>query len=79
MEVADFLPTPSTSLKSDVLRATVYTCNYAAFMYFIGPAPAIPHDSIKPYQWGTEYLSGDVAAGPATSFPQAIGIVSMVS
>ena len=30
---------------------------------------------IKPYQWGTECLSGDVRAGAATSFPQAIGMV----
>ena len=40
-----------------------------------GPAPAIPRLGIKPYQWGTECLSGDVLAGPATSFPQAIGMV----
>ena len=40
-----------------------------------GPAPAISHLGINPYQWGTECLSGDVNAGPATSFPQSIGMV----
>ena len=43
-----------------------------------GPAPSIPRLGINPYQWGTECLSGDVRAGPATSFPQAIGLVSDV-
>ena len=47
----------------------MYTYMYA------GPAPAISHLGIKPYQWGTECLSGDVIAGPATSFPQSIGMV----
>lgn len=41
----------------------------------IGPAPAISELGIKPYQWGTECLSGDVSAGPATSFPMPIGMV----
>ena len=41
----------------------------------IGPAPAISRLGINPYQWGTECLSGDVNAGPATSFPQSIGMV----
>lgn len=41
----------------------------------IGPAPPISRLGIKPYQWGTECLSGDVSAGPATSFPQSIGMV----
>ena len=40
-----------------------------------GPAPAIDYLCIDPYQWGTECLSGDVGAGPATSFPQALGLV----
>ena len=43
---------------------------------FAGPAPAITRLGINPYQWGTECLSGDVNAGPATSFPQSIGMVS---
>ena len=43
-----------------------------------GPAPAIPRLGIKPYQWGTECLSGDVNTGPATSFPQAIGMVLLL-
>ena len=43
---------------------------------FVGPAPAITRLGINPYQWGTECLSGDVNAGPATSFPQSIGMVS---
>ena len=42
----------------------------------IGPAPAISRLGINPYQWGTECLSGDVGAGPATSFPQSIGMAS---
>ena len=43
----------------------------------IGPAPAISRLGINPYQWGTECLSGDVGAGPATSFPQSIGMVKV--
>ncbi|CAI9716957.1 probable beta-D-xylosidase 5 [Octopus vulgaris] len=38
------------------------------------PGPAIPRLGIKPYQWDTECLRGDADAGPATSFPQAIGL-----
>lgn len=41
-----------------------------------GPAPAIPRLGIQPYQWGTECLSGDVSAGNATSFPQALGVAA---
>ncbi|XP_064392288.1 uncharacterized protein LOC135339960 isoform X2 [Halichondria panicea] len=41
-----------------------------------GPAPAISRLGINPYQWGTECLSGDVDAGPATSFPMAIGMAA---
>ena len=43
--------------------------------HFIGPAPAIDRLGIKPYQWGTECLSGDVSAGNATSFPMSLGMV----
>ena len=39
-----------------------------------GPAPPIARLGIKPYQWGTECISGNVWAGPATSFPMAIGM-----
>ncbi len=39
-------------------------------------APAIPRLGIKPYPWGSECLRGDVKAGPATSFPQAIGLAA---
>ncbi|XP_046550190.1 probable beta-D-xylosidase 2 [Haliotis rubra] len=39
-----------------------------------GPAPAISRLGIKPYSWDTECLRGDVAAGEATSFPQALGL-----
>ena len=39
-----------------------------------GPAPAIDRLGILPYQWSTECLRGDVGAGNATSFPQAIGL-----
>lgn len=45
-------------------------------VYITGPAPAIDRLGIKPYQWGTECISGDVRAGPATSFPQALGMVT---
>lgn len=45
------------------------------FYLSTGPAPGISRLGIKPYQWGTECLSGDVSAGPATSFPQSIGMV----
>ena len=31
---------------------------------------------VKPYQWGTECLSGDVNAGPGTSFPMSINMAS---
>ncbi len=53
-------------------------CISVLFAYnIIGPAPAISRLGINPYQWGTECLSGDVNAGPATSFPMAIGMVSV--
>ncbi|XP_046550186.1 probable beta-D-xylosidase 2 [Haliotis rubra] len=39
-----------------------------------GPAPAISRLGIKPYSWDTECLRGDVSAGEATSFPQALGL-----
>ena len=39
-----------------------------------GPAPSIARLGIKPYQWGTECISGNVWAGPATSFPMPIGM-----
>ena len=42
-----------------------------------GPAPAIGRLGISPYQWNTECLRGDVEAGNATSFPQALGLSAM--
>jgi len=42
-------------------------------------APAIQRLGIKPYGWGVECLRGDVEAGPATSFPQAIGLAASFS
>ena len=39
-------------------------------------APGIPRLGIKPYPWGSECLRGDIKAGPATSFPQAIGLAA---
>ena len=39
-------------------------------------APAIDRLGIKPYPWGSECLRGDVDAGPATSFPQALGLAA---
>ena len=50
--------------------------DYLDIFTLIGPAPAIDRLGIKPYQWGTECLSGDVNAGDATSFPMAIGMVT---
>ena len=40
-------------------------------------APGIPRLGIDPYPWGSECLRGDVRAGPATSFPQAIGLAAI--
>ena len=37
-------------------------------------APGIDRLGIAPYPWGSECLRGDVQAGPATSFPQALGL-----
>lgn len=39
-------------------------------------SPGIPRLGIKPYPWGSECLRGDVQAGPATSFPQALGLAA---
>ncbi|XP_070191027.1 uncharacterized protein [Littorina saxatilis] len=39
-----------------------------------GPAPAIPRLGIGKFAWGTECLRGDVGAGDATAFPQALGL-----
>lgn len=41
-----------------------------------GPAPAIPRLGINPYGWNTECLHGDANSGPATSFPQSIGLAA---
>ncbi|KAK3097560.1 hypothetical protein FSP39_010802 [Pinctada imbricata] len=43
------------------------------------PAPAIKRLGIGPYSWDTECLRGDVAAGNATSFPQALGLAASFS
>jgi beta-glucosidase len=40
------------------------------------PAPAIPRLGIGPFSWNTECLRGDVYAGNATSFPQALGLAA---
>ncbi|KAJ8314666.1 hypothetical protein KUTeg_006816 [Tegillarca granosa] len=44
-----------------------------------GPAPGIARLGIDKYQWNSECLSGDVEAGNATSFPQAIGLAASFS
>jgi beta-glucosidase len=41
-----------------------------------GPTPPITRLGILPYRWDTECLSGDVGAGPATSFPISIGMAA---
>lgn len=40
------------------------------------PTLPIARLGIKPYQWGTECLRGDVQAGTATAFPQALGLAA---
>ncbi|XP_077988489.1 uncharacterized protein LOC144442990 [Glandiceps talaboti] len=40
------------------------------------PAPSIDRLGIKPYEWATECLRGDVEAGPATAFAQALGLAA---
>lgn len=42
-------------------------------------APPIERLGIKPYVWGSECLRGDVKAGAATSFPQALGLAASFS
>ncbi|KAK7480749.1 hypothetical protein BaRGS_00028010, partial [Batillaria attramentaria] len=45
-----------------------------------GPAPAIERLGIGPYEFDTECLRGDASApGPATSFPQALGLAASFS
>lgn len=44
-----------------------------------GPAPAIPRLGIGPYQWNEECLRGAAEAGPATAFPQALGLAAAFS
>ena len=39
-------------------------------------APAITRLGINPYPWCTECIRGDVEAGPATAFPQVIGLAA---
>ncbi|XP_046577961.1 LOW QUALITY PROTEIN: probable beta-D-xylosidase 5 [Haliotis rubra] len=41
--------------------------------------PPIPRLGIKPYSWNTECLRGDVKAGNATGFPQALGLAASFS
>ncbi|XP_064596521.1 uncharacterized protein LOC135463130 [Liolophura sinensis] len=43
------------------------------------PAPAIDRLGIKAHDWDTECLRGDVDAGDATSFPQALGLAATFS
>ncbi|ESO88944.1 hypothetical protein LOTGIDRAFT_228911, partial [Lottia gigantea] len=43
-----------------------------------GPAPAIDRLGIKPYQWNTECLHGDVGHN-ATAYPQSIGLAATFS
>ena len=52
--------------------------NYIITHVSIGPAPAIPRLGIDPYQWGTVCDHGDVLSGPATSFPQSLGMVQAI-
>ena len=42
----------------------------------VSPAPPIPRLGVGPYSWNTECLRGVVRAGPATSFPQALGLAA---
>ncbi|KAK7108020.1 uncharacterized protein [Littorina saxatilis] len=45
----------------------------------VSPAPPIPRLGVGPYSWNTECLRGVVGAGPATSFPQALGLAATFS
>ncbi|KAK7108018.1 hypothetical protein V1264_015821 [Littorina saxatilis] len=45
----------------------------------VSPAPPIPRLGVGPYSWNTECLRGVVNAGPATSFPQALGLAATFS
>ncbi|XP_006823397.1 uncharacterized protein LOC100375395 [Saccoglossus kowalevskii] len=45
-------------------------------MALSSPAPSIDRLGIKPYEWSTECLRGDSDAGPATAFPQALGLAA---
>ncbi|KAL8611353.1 hypothetical protein ACOMHN_014408 [Nucella lapillus] len=45
----------------------------------VSPAPPIGRLGVGPYSWNTECLRGDVNAGPATSFPQALGLAATFS
>ncbi|KAK7483298.1 hypothetical protein BaRGS_00025465 [Batillaria attramentaria] len=45
----------------------------------VSPAPPIPRLGVGPYSWNTECLSGDAQAGPATSFPMALGMAATFS
>ena len=42
----------------------------------VSPAPPIRRLGVGPYSWNTECLRGVVNAGPATSFPQALGLAA---
>ncbi|PIK62177.1 putative beta-D-xylosidase 1 [Apostichopus japonicus] len=44
-----------------------------------GPAPPVPELGIGPHQWNNECLRGAVAAGNATSFPEALGLSAAFS
>ncbi|XP_025097179.1 probable beta-D-xylosidase 2 isoform X2 [Pomacea canaliculata] len=45
----------------------------------VSPAPPIPRLGVGPYSWNTECMRGDINAGPATSFPQALGLAASFS
>ncbi|XP_076466350.1 uncharacterized protein LOC143297766 isoform X2 [Babylonia areolata] len=45
----------------------------------VSPAPPISRLGVGPYSWNTECLRGVVNAGPATSFPQALGLAATFS
>ena len=51
---------------------------YTPSYMYIGPAPGISRLGIIPYQWRTVCDHGDVQSGPATSFPQSIGMVQQI-
>ncbi|KAL3881454.1 hypothetical protein ACJMK2_027896 [Sinanodonta woodiana] len=87
--VCDVMPFMNTSLSWDVrvddlvgrltLDEIMLQMSRGGGDPYGGPAPAIERLGIGPYSWATECLRGQVSAGEATSFPQALGLAASFS